>query len=106
MKGIKRKAEKFLIAYYLALETVSFLSPVRHETESERLTDFLNYKFKFFTIYWHLRLNANIASNLSQTQLFHVGLFILSLLTSIIIPLNFKKESLITYRSGKSLSTY
>ena len=105
MKGIKRKAEKLLIAYYLAL-AVSFLSPVRRETESERLTDFLNYKFKLFTIYWHLRLNANIASNLSQTQLFHVGLFILSLLTSIMIPLNFKKESLITYRSGKSLSTY
>ena len=105
MKGIKRKAEKFLIAYYLAL-AVSFLSPVRRETESERLTDFLNYKFKLFTIYWHLRLNANIASNLSQTQLFHVGLFILSLLTSIMIPLNFKKESLITYRSAKSLSAY
>ena len=51
MKRIKRKSEKFLIAYYLALGTVSFLSPVRHETESERLTDFLNYKFKLFTIY-------------------------------------------------------
>ena len=105
MKGIKRKAEKFFITYYLAL-AVSFLSPVRRETESERLTDFLNYKFKLFTIYWHLRLNANIASNLSQTQFFHIGLFILSFLTSIMIPLNFKKESLITYRSGKSLSAY
>ena len=92
MKRIKRKSEKFLIAYYLALGTVSFLSPVRHETESERLTDFLNYKFKLFTIYWNLRLNANIASNLSQTQFFHIGLFILSFLTSIMISKLQKKK--------------